>query len=493
MPAGINSTSSIRRNTSSDFNHGPDDPGFAFTISNDPDNVIETITPASLDLHITSRIIAGSSRSTHVSSIQAFSTCMSTMDIRNVFPDVYEAKKNRCATTPSLFNFVLETEKHLMFPSKQEGEDLRDTLTRMVSSISAEFQTSSRTNTELILCALDNMDIAEAKCFKSQFHRGISCQDSEFEIFEDECARGMISSKQIDYSMPIEGLKGFEHFASQNISSVFLIRLTTALTDYMAFVSNSDLQLRYTTAHNAWLLIRLASGMKSDQFANNEEVAFSQLIAAADAAQRSVPDDLDRGLSILKRLPPIIKSSINKYSQKKSIPENLMTRDWVVTQVKHIEIETLPKYSWADSTATPTQHCNNFVSGNCTRGAKCKYLHTGVAPATISASLVTAPVTATDAADQLTIVCISQQAPNCTPSFTTTASYWANLRQPDGKPFCVPKSCKPCRDFKKQNASMIVALDDDNAALITAQADERDEPHEFDFYDDYGICMSNLI
>jgi hypothetical protein len=40
---------------------------------------------------------------------------------------------------------------------------------------------------------------------------------------------------------------------------------------------------------------------------------------------------------------------------------------------------------------------------------------------------------------------------------------------------------------------MIVALDDDNAALITAQADERDEPHEYDFDDDYEIRMSDLL
>jgi hypothetical protein len=133
---------------------------------------------AALDLHITSRIISGSSGSTHTSSAQAFTSCMFTLDIRTN----YEAKKYRCATTPSLFNFILEN---------------RALLKGFVDVVKAEYQIAALTNSELILCGLASMSSDESKCFQSQFHKGISCQASEFESFEDECAQGKISSVQI--------------------------------------------------------------------------------------------------------------------------------------------------------------------------------------------------------------------------------------------------------------------------------------------------------
>jgi hypothetical protein len=177
------------------------------------------------------------------------------------------------------------------------------------------------------------MNPAGSKCFLNQFHRGISCSEQCFEIFEDECADGKISQAGIDYSLPIELTVGFSLISARGTSNVFLIRLATALTDYMAYSSNSDLQKHYSITRDLWLSTRLTPDMKADSFAITEEESFSCFQAAAAAAQRSVPDQLDRGLAILKSLPTNVKTFIDKQSKKKSVPENMMNRDWVVVVV----------------------------------------------------------------------------------------------------------------------------------------------------------------
>jgi hypothetical protein len=481
-----------RSNTSSSPAHFPVDPGVQFTLSDDSDPT-DTMGTAALDLHITSRIISGASGSTHTSSAQAFTSCMSTLDIRTNFPNVYEAKKNRCATTPSLFNYILENEKHLTVPSSQQGDELRGIFKSFIDGVKAEYLTAARTNSELILCGLANMSSAESKCFLSQFHKGISCQAYEFERFEDECAQGKISSVQIIYSLPVESLPGFEYFTSSDFSPVFLIRLTTALTDYMAYVSNADLQLHYTLSCAAWGAIRLKADMRADQYAILEEQCFARMTAAAAAAQRTVPGHLDRGLALLKLLPTTLKAGISKLAHKKSIPENLMTRDWVMGQIKRIELESNPKYSW---NTTPTQPCNHFRLGKCTHGSSCKYSHDGIVPiaAPTNTPTNTSMAAVQTGTDLIAVKCALKHAPDCEDTFSTSPAYWASLKTPDGQSFTVPKSCKPCRDFKKQlagaTASMVTAYD---AAINddTQECDDVDDDYYAQLAANYGAMMRN--
>lgn len=456
------------------------DPGIEFTVSSEDAPI--TVDSAALDLHITSRIISGASVSTHISSRQAFGTCMSTLDIRSTFPKVYEAKKNRCATVPSLFQFILENEKHLAVPSNQQGDELRTALKEFIDAVSAEFQTAARTNSELLLCALANMKNADSKCFLAQFHKGISCSPEEFETFEDDCAQGKISTIQIKYSQPVETLAGFTHFTSSDFTPVFLVRLTTALTDYMAYVTNSELQLHYAFCTTAHTNLRFKPGMNASQFAILEENSFARMTAAAAAAHRSVPDDLDRGLLLLKHLPAQPKTLISKLAKKRSIPENLMTRDWVMAQLKIIELETAPTFSW-DNTVVAT--CNNFAAGKCTRGASCPYSHAGVPPAAVptqsqQATMVTAP---TGAADSIIVKCILTISADCEKSFSTSPAYWASLKTPDGQSFSVPKSCKPCRDFKKKADQLQQA-----AASMVTTLDDGFDVHDNDGADDDYYC-----
>ena len=126
------------------------------------------------------------------------------------------------------------------------------------------------------------------KSFMHQFHCGIACSPDDFEFFEDECARGVTSSVRTDFRTPVQLLHGFGLLSISNESPSFLFRLTTALTDYMAFISNSGLQKVYTTAKAGWSALKLKS-QKVSQFSITETDAFNTLQSAADNAQRTVP------------------------------------------------------------------------------------------------------------------------------------------------------------------------------------------------------------
>jgi hypothetical protein len=509
-PSTSNSTVSAR-----DLHHPHQINDPEIVISEVPNEGSELIAETlSLDRHITSKVISGCSNSTRVTSAQAFDMCLSTTDIRTQFPEIYETKKNRCATTPGLFSLISEKEKQIKVPSQQQGDALRDVLTSFTSATSSEYRTTARINSELILCALRGMDLASNKCFLNQFHRGISCSEHDFEIFEDHCALGEISDVPINYSLPIELTVGFSMFQND----VFLIRFVTALTDFMAYTSNSELQQHYANSLSDWHGIRLKPEMKADLFANTEEESFAYLETAGAAARRSVPDMLDRGLIILKSLPPNVKTYINKQAMKKSIPENMMDRDWVIDQIKRIEKESKSKYSWSAPTATKL--CAGFLNGNCTYGNSCRFLHSptkqGTAPsASIQgatpihgilgiqgaayAALITTPSAHHPAADDITITCSLKHSPACTQTFMYSPSYWATLKSADGKPFDTPKSCKPCRTLKKQLFSQR-----QTASLFTAHSDEihgQNEEHEQhendgaddDFYSqiaDYSMSVS---
>jgi hypothetical protein len=455
------------------------------------------ISPAPfLDKHITSQIIAGCSSPTHVTNTQAFEICMATTNLRIQFPTVSEAKKNRSATTPALFHFILANEKRLKLPTYQEGSELRSILRSFTAGISAEYHTNARINSEMILCALNNMDVASSKCFLSQFHRGISCTADQFAFFEDECAAGKISQVAINYTQPIELTFGFSLFSDSEASDVYLIRLTTAMTDFMSYVSNSDLQKQFGMAFDNWKRQRLTNDMISDRFAVNEEEAFAVLQAAGAAACRSVPDELDRGLAILSNLPLTVRAFISKTSMKRSVPENMMNRNWVISQIKRIETESKPKYSWHTNTTATQKQCNNFQNGNCTYGTSCRFQHTMVQSSDSNTSLITAPTG--PSADDISIECSLKHSPKCTATFKVSPSYYATLKTADGTPYDLPKSCKSCRDLKrfnfknKQSVSMFTCEGDTEPDFDDSTEQHDNDGADDDYYTEYSMCMSDV-
>jgi hypothetical protein len=264
----------------------------------------------------------------------------------------------------------------------------------------------------------------------------------------------------------------------------------------MAYSSNSDLQKHYSITRDLWLSTRLTPDMKADSFAITEEESFSCFQAAAAAAQRSVPDQLDRGLAILKSLPTNVKTFIDKQSKKKSVPENMMNRDWVLTQIRRIEQESKSKYSWATN---ESGICQKYLNGTCNYGNKCKFSHDSAVPANVApqptVSLATTHVAGTIAPDNVVIECALQNS-GCLKTFNMSPSHWATLRTADGQPFSQPKYCKPCRLAKKQ---MMLDRQKHTTSMVTAfESSDAFDHHENDgadddYFADYNMMMSGRL
>ena len=58
-----------------------------------------------------------------------------------------------------------------------------------------------------------------------------------------------------------------------------------------------------------------------------------------------------------------------------------------------------------------------------------------------------------DAPDATSVSCKGNLAPDCEKNFQTSPSYWESIKDADGKPFSVPKTCPTCHKFRNnQNA-----------------------------------------
>ena len=81
-----------------------------------------------IDELIISRMISGSSSSRTETSDSIFLNTMGVLNIENEFPTTFEAKKNRCASVPALYEFVKKKHSDWMWPKGEKGDKIRTTL-----------------------------------------------------------------------------------------------------------------------------------------------------------------------------------------------------------------------------------------------------------------------------------------------------------------------------------------------------------------------------
>ena len=74
-------------------------------------------------------------------------------------------------------------------------------------------------------------------------------------MFEDACALGKSDGIDIDFSLSTAELPGFRRLVDQPAEWV---RLTAALIDFGAFMSNSDMQAAYSEQKSLLNLLRLS-------------------------------------------------------------------------------------------------------------------------------------------------------------------------------------------------------------------------------------------
>ena len=223
-----------------------------------------------------------------------------------------------------------------------------------------------------------------------QIHRYLSITgEQDIQMFEDACALGKSADIDIDFSLSTAELPGFRRLVDQPVEWV---RLTSALIDFGAFMSNSDMQAAYSEQKTLLNLLRLSDFATVIEFDDAEQKLFSTFNAYASSARRSSIDFLDRGLMILLNLPVPLKRELDRLARKREIPENCMDRSWVISELIRLESRDLPEFTFWKRNKTP-------------------------APAPAAPTSVALLPAAADG-DAVTITCQSQRSPECEKTFT---------------------------------------------------------------------------
>ena len=106
-----------------------------------------------------------------------------------------------------------------------------------------------------------------------QIHRYLSITgEQDIQMFEDACALGKSADIDIDFSLSTAELPGFRRLVDQPVEWV---RLTTALIDFGAFMSNYDIQAAYSEQKTLLNLLRLSDFATVIEFDDAEQKLFS--------------------------------------------------------------------------------------------------------------------------------------------------------------------------------------------------------------------------
>ena len=461
-------------------------------------------------------MLSGTNLIPHHSSDQVFDEAISQASVPKA---VAEQKKNRCTSVDSLVAHFKVAEPHYVFPTGEDCDELRLCMTKVITQIRKDYKCSANLEfTAQLICGILGLADKSLK-LKTQFRRFLFCQNkTDMKSFADCCAMGKAFPAKIDHAIPVAQLPGYQILMDD---ATEWIQLATALLDYMCFMSNSVVQASYHITKTAIKTINPASFASMQEFADAEESAYNKHSSAAQAAQRSLLDEVDRGMIILINLPPSIRTRMNKNARKQKVPENCQTRDWVILQLLDLEEFNDPDFSWYIAQWRSKKVCRQFLSGNCSF-TDCKFSHdksnTPIPPdanskndsQSQSALSVAAgslrnddrshhPAEDLSADDVVDIKCSLHLSPECTENFKASPSYWTAIKDDHGKPYSVPKSCKACRTAKKLTASASLLTADDiriNEQLASLMATD---PHEDEVADDdysayaaYDLSISDV-
>ena len=99
-----------------------------------------------------------------------------------------------------------------------------------------------------------------------------------------------------------------------------------------------------------------------------------------------------------------------------------------------------------------------------------------------------------EAPDAVLVSCRGNLAPDCEQNFKTQPAYWESIKDADGKPFSVPKTCPTCRRFRNAanapRGPQSQAPPDKNTSLAASVQHENDGAD--DFYFAYDLSMSEM-
>jgi hypothetical protein len=201
-----------------------------------------------IDRAIVSRMVAGSSRSRTCSATDISQIMFSTINILVEFPKVYEQKKNKCATVISFVAWLIKNE-HFTWPVDETGDALRDVLSGLSTGLMAEFLAPPKLVAAVQMAALF-VSKFHSSVFISDFHTGLCHQDTDFNKFKDDCARGLSDDSVLKFIHP-GVLPGFERLTGAH-SAEYWVDTATAIIDSASFLDIVKLEAVYNNNLVKW-------------------------------------------------------------------------------------------------------------------------------------------------------------------------------------------------------------------------------------------------
>ena len=389
-----------------------------------------------INLITVDQMLSGTSVMSFTSSPDVFA---GTMSLASVPQEVSEHMKNRANSVAGFLSRVKVLNPDIALPTARKGYLLRIQIKSFLAALNSEYRLFAfPTFTAQVVLQL--LHEADELTLLSLFHRAVAALDDDLEAFEFACAHGIQIPQNFSHSTSFTSLAGYHRFDEP----AEFIRVQTDLLNLMSFSTSSELQDLFKLKKDAYNQLRFASFKTVEQFSNTEAADHALLSEISLAAQRSIEDPLDRGLRLLANLPFNIRSDLDRLSRKKNIQEISMHRDWVFQQLLRMQNEKHPSFSWMLKDVPP---CNKFAQGKCSRD-DCRFAHIATPPTQNQHANLPAAVTV----DEVTVTCQSAIAPDCAGTFAESKSFWSAKTDSMGKPYNVPKSCKPCRDLRRLNS-----------------------------------------
>ena len=244
-------------------------------------------------------MIAGSAGTATYSSRGIYSSLISMASVPTAVADLKTVKAVAVPAFTSKLQANVSTVTTIYFDLS--GSHLRSAVKLLSDAVQTEYHTLNHPEfvAQLVIHFLSLS--RHASKMLPQIHRYLSIVGGrEIQMFEDAYALGKSANIDIDFTLSTAELPGFRRLVDQPAEWV---RLTTALIDFAACMSNSDMQAAYSEQKTLLNMLRLSDFATVIKFDDAEQRLFSTFHAYAIRARRSSIDFLDRGLMILLNPP----------------------------------------------------------------------------------------------------------------------------------------------------------------------------------------------
>ena len=257
------------------------------------------------------KMVGGAAGCPFQSSETIFLSAINTINLKDELPLLYEQKKNKCASIPSLCTFIKKNES-FKWPSNEIGLDMRATLAKLLAMLQSEYPTST-----LVTAAVQTYALHLSKhspIALSVFHEYMTLDEAFLDEFDQRTARGSLTGADLP-NVPAVNLPGFARLSSGEMRVGEWLRVATAQCNVISYANIAQLEEVYHTAHKAWVQFKVED--KEPKLVKTaENTLFVKLQSSAEAAGLHPPTPIDRAQHLLATVKMQVQKSGQVVSAK---------------------------------------------------------------------------------------------------------------------------------------------------------------------------------